>query len=226
MVTKELVAYIRDQLQLSVGEIIRENLRVHGWKEEDIDDAFRTALLETPYTAAPVPKKRFRKKLFLIIIVLLLIIPLSFGIYSYFFLPDSPIHTFFKQTQTVDNQKPSSSPTPTKSEPTPTASADAPSQGFSDIFAKMRDTQRKADLNKIVIALEAYMTEKNSYPAMLDALVPDQLDELPKDPQTQKDYEYAVKGNGQDYELCAEFEAAGRQCVSSTVHVSDLSPAN
>lgn len=218
MVTKELVAYIRDQLQLSVGEIIRENLRSHGWKEEDIDDAFRQALLKTPYAAAPMPKKRFHKKLFLIIIflLLLLLIPLSFGLYSYYFIQDSPIHTFFKQTQTVEVKNPS--PTPTKTEPTPTA----PEEGFSDVFTKVRDTQRKSDLSKIANALEAHMAENNIYPKLLTDLVPKDLEVLPKDPQTQKDYEYSVKENGQDYELCAIFEISGRQCASATSKVSDL----
>lgn len=222
MVTQELVAYIRDQLQLSVGEIIRENLRAHGWKEEDIDDAFRTALLETPYTAAPVPKKRFHKKLILIgiFLFLLLFIPLSFGFYSYYFLPDSPIHAFFKQPQTIVDQK--TIPTPIIPTPTPTTSANMPSEGFSNVFVKVRDTQRKSDLTKIVRALDSYMAVNKSYPTSLDNLVPDDLSAVPKDPKTDVVYEYAQKKNGQDYELCAEFEASGRQCVSSTVKVSDL----
>lgn len=222
MVTKELITYIRDQLQLSVGEIIRENLRSHGWKEDDIDDAFRTALLETPYTAAPMPKKRFHKKLILIgiFLFLLLFIPLSFGFYSYYFLPDSPIHAFFKQGQTVGDQKPI--PTPTMSTLTPTASLDAPSEGFSNVFVKVRDNQRKSDLSKITAALEAYMVVNNSYPTSLDNLVPDDLSAVPKDPKTDVAYEYTQKKNGQDYELCAEFESGGRKCVSATVKVSDL----
>ncbi len=215
MVTKELVAYIRDQLQLSIGDIIRQDLQSHGWQEADIAEAFRIALRETPYSAAPVPKKRSHKVLIVFILLLILIaVPFSLGVYAYFFLPNSPIHNLFNQAQTVDNQK----PTPSSQTPTPSA----PAEGFSDIFAKVRDTQRKADLSKIVLALEAYFSEKNSYPSSLDDLISESFTTAPKDPKTQGKYTYSNKESGLDYELCAEFETLGRKCVSSVVKVTDL----
>lgn len=204
MVTKELVVYIRDQLQLSVGEIIRENLRSHGWKEEDIDDAFRTALLETPYAAAPVPKKHSRKIFYFLIILVALLIPLIIGLYAYL------------GKQLVSNEKKDQVPI-TAVPPTPTDIL--PVSGFSDVTLKVRDIERKSDLDKIASSLEEYKAENGRYPDLLSDL---NDSSLPKDPQTDESYEYSVKQNGQDYELCAIFETTGRQCVSSIVEVTSL----
>jgi len=48
------------------------------------------------------------------------------------------------------------------------------------------------------------------------------LTDLPVDPRTNQFYEYYLDPDGRDYQLCAEFEGKGKQCLNSTTNPYSL----
>ena len=78
-----------------------------------------------------------------------------------------------------------------------------------------RDEQRKSDEQHIQSALALYYRDTNTYPESLSSLVPNYLANVPADPQTQKSYRYSAQPEGQDYQLCLNFEKKSQTCVSS-----------
>jgi hypothetical protein len=63
--------------------------------------------------------------------------------------------------------------------------------------------QKKADLQQIVSGLQMYRTDQGKYPSTLKELLPKYLAVIPKDPQTNSDYNYQVDKTRLDYSLSA-----------------------
>ncbi|MEK7151063.1 MAG: hypothetical protein AAB783_02600 [Patescibacteria group bacterium] len=78
-------------------------------------------------------------------------------------------------------------------------------RGFELSRADMRDVTRMSDLEKIQQALGLYFDTKKRYPDALSILVPEFLAVLPKDPLTQKNYQYKRSGT-KNFTLTAQFE--------------------
>ncbi len=72
--------------------------------------------------------------------------------------------------------------------------------------AKARDARRKSDLQKLKNPLEDYYNDNNCYPEALPTLVSDYLGELPKDPDTGEEYEYAWDENCEWYRIYTTLE--------------------
>ncbi len=96
---------------------------------------------------------------------------------------------------------------------------------FSGANKKARDSRRKADLEKVRIALEMYKQVGGSYPANTGFLVPDYLQSWPDDPMPDRyRYVYGVGNPATTYVLEAylEGEAAaggGSDCgLTATVY--------
>ncbi|MFZ2200062.1 MAG: prepilin-type N-terminal cleavage/methylation domain-containing protein [Microgenomates group bacterium] len=86
--------------------------------------------------------------------------------------------------------------------------------GLTSNLAKSRDSKRKADLDRIKIALEDYYGDKGEYPTQdllstcdTESLKP-YLSNIPCDPKTQKPYCYIYDTDsiGQNYRLLASLE--------------------
>ena len=79
-----------------------------------------------------------------------------------------------------------------------------------------RDIARSADISALQAALLQYRLENDQYPDMLDTLVPVFIAENPKDPKTNKPYEYSAIDSGKSYLLCISFESKDKQgtCIT------------
>ena len=85
---------------------------------------------------------------------------------------------------------------------------------YSGTSKKARDNRRMADLEKIRIALELYRQNVGtSYPALSSSLVPSYLQNLPKDPKTNQDYDYTH--SGYTYTITATLEETGDYTVTN-----------
>ena len=71
-----------------------------------------------------------------------------------------------------------------------------------------RDAQRKQDLGKIAEALLAFKETKGSFPAGLNELTPEYLDELPADPSSPR-FNYRYKRTPQGFQVTSVLEQAG-----------------
>jgi hypothetical protein len=72
---------------------------------------------------------------------------------------------------------------------------------------RARDAKRTADLRTIQMAASMYYDANNIYPSALDDLKSYLYGaEIPKDPKTNLPYEYILLENGNNYEICADFE--------------------
>lgn len=78
-----------------------------------------------------------------------------------------------------------------------------------------RDNQRESAMNTLHNAIDAFYKKNARYPAVLSDLVPVFLPALPTDPRTGQPYEYTVRDNDENYQLCVQFETLSVQCVSS-----------
>ncbi len=76
--------------------------------------------------------------------------------------------------------------------------------------ADMRDAQRQADMGVIGLAADMYYTEYGTFPTTLQDMVPDLLNDIPRDPATNTEYVYTTYGENIDYQLCAELESTGQ----------------
>ncbi|MGI8420109.1 MAG: hypothetical protein ACR2LN_05710 [Candidatus Levyibacteriota bacterium] len=85
-----------------------------------------------------------------------------------------------------------------------------------NLQAAQRDKQRGADLELLKDGLTHYYTLHNRYPSALTNLTPDILQNLPKDPSNEKEYEYASMDNGDNFQLCITFEAKSVPCIYRT----------
>lgn len=76
--------------------------------------------------------------------------------------------------------------------------------------SRARDATRKSDLRAIKTQLEAYYSEKGSYPTKLSELEAGAtpfMKKVPKDPSTKKEYIYIIQGNTPgSFELQATLE--------------------
>jgi hypothetical protein len=80
-------------------------------------------------------------------------------------------------------------------------------QGDSTSEIKARDARRKSDLKLIYTALINYSDDNNGlYPTSLSLLITDYLSELPTDPITGEEYDYAISNNKTEIELNAILE--------------------
>jgi hypothetical protein len=80
-----------------------------------------------------------------------------------------------------------------------------------------RDARRTANVRQISFAAELYWQENGVYPTNLEDMKKNIGDGL-KDPQTNLPYTYILQANGQDYVICAKFEAKEKQkanCLNS-----------
>lgn len=80
---------------------------------------------------------------------------------------------------------------------------------FTRVQKQARDTKRKGDVRAIATAMQAYFTERNSYPATGAELVPTYIPALPIDPtgDTLATYSYSVVGATNIFTLCTQMEA-------------------
>ena len=83
---------------------------------------------------------------------------------------------------------------------------------------KAMDVARRSDIAQIKISLIIYYDEQGEYPILLNEL----SDVEYTDPKTKEPYEYHQLDNGNDYEICAVFEADGRKCFSSEDSVYEI----
>ena len=73
-----------------------------------------------------------------------------------------------------------------------------PTEGLTEeeiAQAKDRDKQRLEHVSQLQKALEDYYKAKKSYPEKLEEIMPDFLEELPKDPETGEVYSYTPIGS-------------------------------
>ena len=77
---------------------------------------------------------------------------------------------------------------------------------------KAMDATRYSDIQQLQLKLLIYSDEERIYPKSLD-----ELDgaEYFIDPETENPYEYRQLDNGDDYEICVQFEEENRKCFSS-----------
>lgn len=99
---------------------------------------------------------------------------------------------------------------------------------FSRVQKQARDTKRKGDLRALATALQAYFTEKNTYPGsdiagLSTALVPTYIPMMPNNNTGDVMYTTGVAGNGYSYGvnqtvntfgLCIDMEATGNAAGS------------
>ncbi len=72
---------------------------------------------------------------------------------------------------------------------------------------RARDARRMADLSSIRFAAEMYYDDNNIYPSTLNDLTPYLYGaEIPTDPKTNLLYQYMLLENGNNFEICADFE--------------------
>lgn len=82
--------------------------------------------------------------------------------------------------------------------------------------AGMRDAERIADIGKIQIALESYLTHSNGkYPRNLTDLLPRDIPILPQDPVSGEPYEYFVNMERTRYRLCMQYQSTVDRCVGA-----------
>ena len=74
---------------------------------------------------------------------------------------------------------------------------------------KARDGKRKADIEKIRVALELYRQENNYYPVAGSDLVSDYLQSWPEDPRNYSYYYARGVGTSYAYDVYAQMEGAG-----------------
>lgn len=84
--------------------------------------------------------------------------------------------------------------------------------------AASRDSQREKAMNVLHDAIDAYYKTNSRYPGSLSDLAPSFIASIPTDPKTGQQYDYMVKDNSANYELCAQFETLSVQCVSSSAN--------
>ncbi|MCK5122963.1 MAG: hypothetical protein KAQ87_02340 [Candidatus Pacebacteria bacterium] len=77
---------------------------------------------------------------------------------------------------------------------------------------KAMDAARRSDMMQIKIDLIVYHDEQGGYPELLSEL--DNTGYF-KDPKTKEPYEYRQLDDGNDYEVCVQFEEEGRECFFS-----------
>lgn len=85
---------------------------------------------------------------------------------------------------------------------------------------KALDAKRKADVNTIVIAIEAYRADNQDVcPANLSALTSKYYDSIPKDPTTKSDYAYKI--DGENCVVSANLDVEGDPSLKN-----DFNPTN
>lgn len=76
------------------------------------------------------------------------------------------------------------------------------------MIGKARDAERKSNLGELQKALETYYDDYNRYPADINELttVGSYIQDIPKDPTTDEDYQYIQLSGGQMYRLYTHLE--------------------
>ena len=78
------------------------------------------------------------------------------------------------------------------------------------------DVTRQEDLTQIQSGLQTYFGVYSTYPDSLEQLSPDYLPTLPLDPLTQQPYQYQVRPDGYDYQICVQMtQTDSPKCVTS-----------
>lgn len=115
----------------------------------------------------------------------------------YLFIAQQSLNANVRQLQADVSQL--KAPTVTdEPQPEQTESPAPEATGAADLTtAEGRDAQRRADLVAINAALREYQADRGSYPDTLQALVPDFLTDVPKDPLSPKfNYRYQKTSSG------------------------------
>ena len=68
-----------------------------------------------------------------------------------------------------------------------------------------RDAERDSVYAQLQAGLKRYYNVKNRYPASLSELVPDYIEYVPRDPRSNKSYDYSLVGTN-NYRFCIYFE--------------------
>lgn len=72
--------------------------------------------------------------------------------------------------------------------------------------AQARDMQRQSDIINIQLALGIFHDVKGVFPDSLDALAPEYIATVPRDPLTHAPYQYLPSSEGRDFDVCAHLE--------------------
>jgi MFS family permease len=83
-------------------------------------------------------------------------------------------------------------------------------------LSKSRDARRQSDGYSLQVALEFYYGANFKYPEDLSLLVPEYLQEVPKDPKSGLEYQYQPTQEGESYQLCIEYEEKPLECQGPT----------
>ncbi|MDP3881194.1 MAG: prepilin-type N-terminal cleavage/methylation domain-containing protein [bacterium] len=91
--------------------------------------------------------------------------------------------------------------------------------GLGSSRERARDSRRVTDLRQIQQGLELFYTKNGEYPDGLDDLTSENIGvrQLPTDPSTDEDYEYASCNGGQDYMLKAELDSESPNLTRDSV---------
>lgn len=89
----------------------------------------------------------------------------------------------------------------------------------------VRDARREADLNQIKTALQTYMSDNGTFPATLNALMPDYLSSILQDP-AESSYQYAACNSGASFTLGARFDEPFSTKLENDVDSATCSAVN
>jgi len=217
MATRHFIEYVKSQLATGISKYdLRATLLSSGWREVDIDwvysaieheedapaPATPTPVSEKPpipslaspiparsptrsqekFYQPPVEREKARSHKYAIMSVVVLVA--AFGTFGY--------RALGIEVPFVDSW-------------TSKVRSNAPS--FLDRVFQVRDSgydsQRKAGLKSIRVALQSYYIDHAQYPTSLVELVPLHMKELPTDPITHQSYEYFPFNSRRAYEVCA-----------------------
>jgi len=86
---------------------------------------------------------------------------------------------------------------------------------------KEEDVQKDVDMESLMMALNLFFGEKEEYPENLDALIPNYLDELPKVPGTNENYNYIVSPDKKNFKLSVKLGQGGEELMKHDGGIDD-----
>lgn len=87
--------------------------------------------------------------------------------------------------------------------------------GPEQITTLKRDQTRSENLISIQQSLTNYYQKFQTYPRTLDPLQPNFINLVPFDPKTKLPYEYIQLNDGQNYQICQNYEKKSRACYTN-----------
>lgn len=85
---------------------------------------------------------------------------------------------------------------------------------YRDTLSK-EDIEKDVEMEMIAISLNAYYAEYERFPDDLGGLVPDFMEEVPKVPGTEEDFNYTVGENNQSFELSVALSEGGEALMKN-----------